>query len=63
MSDTQENRRISSRRKETRRMCDMLYHGITAEERKLCAMLKYHGYLLNDRRTHKRRSWRDRRLG
>ena len=60
MSDTHDDRR-KPRRKQTRRMGDMLHDVLTEEERQQFDRLIYGDFLSNDRRSQKRRSYGDRR--
>ena len=58
-----EDKRITGRRKVTRRMGDMLQGKLTEAERQQFDRLMYNEYLAEDRRTNTRRSGGDRREG
>ena len=61
MHSLSENKRISGRRKETRRVYDMLDGTLVENERQLLDRLFYGGHMSADRRMHTRRSGVDRR--
>lgn len=61
MHDANEDKRKSGRRKETRRMYDILEGTIEENERQLLDMQLSGGHMTVDRRVHKRRSGVDRR--
>jgi len=61
MSDTNEDRRASGRRKKTRRAYDLLDEVATEEERQAFDRLLRRGLMHSDRREQNRRSDKDRR--